>query len=73
MAVLLTRLNYPPGKSPTAFVRRLRKILHRANPNQKELSMIGGIFGEMERLAKLAGTLRADQQNGDGDDGGEGH
>ena len=52
----LTRLSYPPGRSPQAFVSRLRRILHRANLNHQELSMLGGIFGEMLRLGRLAGV-----------------
>ncbi len=55
----LTQLAYPPGRSPQPFVSRLRRILHRANPNHQELSMIGGIFGEMLRLGRLAGVARS--------------
>ncbi len=43
-------LSYPPGRSPQAFVRRLRRILDRANPDHEELSLIAGIFSEMGRL-----------------------
>jgi len=51
-------LGYPPGRSPEAFTRRVRRILERANPNQQELSLFGGVFTEMLRLAKLAGATR---------------
>lgn len=51
---ICSSLSYPPGRSTDAFIRRLRKILHRANLNQSELSMLGGLFREMERLGKLA-------------------
>ena len=51
---VVSALGYPPGRSPRAFVSRLRRILHRANPNQQELSMFGGLFAEMLRLGKLA-------------------
>ncbi len=50
-------LEYPHGRSSDAFVRRLRKVLHRANLNQQELSMFGGVFSELERVSKLAGLL----------------
>ena len=72
----LVDLDYPPGRSPEAFVRRFRKILHRANVNQQEISMIGGVFSELHRLGRLAGAIKETQpeasaalegQNNDGD------
>ncbi len=53
---ICSRLEYPHGRSSDAFVRRLRKVLHRANLNQQELSMFGGVFSELERVSKLANT-----------------
>ena len=53
----LESISYPPGRSSAAFVRRLRKVLHRANLNQQELSMLGGVFSEMLRLGRLAGVV----------------
>jgi tRNA (cytidine32/uridine32-2'-O)-methyltransferase len=72
---ILTDLSYPPGRSAPAFVRRLRKILHRANLNQQEMSMLGGVFSELHRLGRAAGAAGAvsEGQNHTGDDGGEGH
>ncbi len=55
VADTLDELGYPPGRSADSFVRRLRKILHRANLNQQELSMFGGIFSELRRVGRLAG------------------
>jgi tRNA (cytidine32/uridine32-2'-O)-methyltransferase len=49
-------IGYPPGRSPEAFVRRLRKILYRANLSQQELSLLGGVFSELGRLGGLAGV-----------------
>ena len=46
-------LEYPHGRSADAFVRRLRKILHRANLNQQEIGLLGGLFSEMQRLNRL--------------------
>jgi len=57
---MVASVNYPPGRSPDAFVRRLRKILHRANPNQQELSLLGGVFSELGRLGRLAGVASAE-------------
>ncbi len=53
---ILQDLNYPPGRSAPAFVRRLRKIMHRANLNQQEISMLGGVFSELHRLGGIAGA-----------------
>ncbi len=67
-------VGYPPGRSPDAFVRRLRKILHRANPNQQELSLLGGVFSELGRLGRLAGVSSAEplpEQSGAGAGGDE--
>lgn len=52
----LESLGYPPGRSAAAFTRRLRKILARANPDQQELSLFGGVFSELLRLGQLAGV-----------------
>ncbi len=57
---MVASVGYPPGRSPDAFVRRLRKILHRANPNQQELSLLGGVFSELGRLGRLAGVGSAE-------------
>ncbi len=62
-------VGYPPGRSPDAFVRRLRKILHRANPNQQELSLLGGVFSELGRLGRLAGVVSAEPLPEEGDAG----
>lgn len=51
---VVERLGYPPGRSPDAFVRRLRRILHRANLTAEEMSLLTGVFTEMGRLGKLA-------------------
>lgn len=50
-------LGYPPGRSASAFTRRVRRILERANPDQQELSLLGGVFTELRRLGRLAGTF----------------
>ena len=70
-------MNYPPGRSTNAFVRRLRKILHRANPNQKELSLIGGVFSDWRRLGRSLGVyqepLVGQAEEPDDDDDGQNH
>ena len=64
------QLNYPPGRSPDAFVRRLRKILHRANLNQPEISMLGGVFSELLRLGRLAGVVEEPKKASEREDDG---
>lgn len=54
-------LGYPPGRSPAAFTRRARRILDRANPDQQELSLFGGVFTELLRLGRLAGVARPEE------------
>ncbi|MBI3071275.1 MAG: RNA methyltransferase [Deltaproteobacteria bacterium] len=46
-------IGFPPGRSPETVVRRLRKILGRADLSPGELSFIAGFFTEMRRLARL--------------------
>ena len=50
----LKEIGYPPGRNPAGFIQRFRKILHRANLNQQELGMFGGLFAELSRLHRLA-------------------
>lgn len=57
-------LGYPPGRSPEAFTRRVRRILDRSNPDQQELSLFGGVFTELLRLGRLAGVTR-DESGGE--------
>ena len=57
---MVASVGYPPGRSPDAFVRRLRKILYRANLSQQEMSLLGGVFSELGRLGALAGDGSAE-------------
>ncbi len=42
-------LAYPPGRTAAGFVRRLKRLLGRARANPAELSMVAGVFRELER------------------------
>ncbi len=42
-------LAYPPGRTAVGFVRRLKRLLGRARANTAELSMVAGVFRELER------------------------
>ncbi|MEE2786355.1 MAG: TrmH family RNA methyltransferase [Myxococcota bacterium] len=53
----LVNIGYPPGRNPAGFIQRFRKILHRANLNQQELSMFGGLFAELARLHRAVTTV----------------
>lgn len=46
-------IGFPPGRAPETVVRRLRKILGRADLSPGELSFVAGFFTEMRRLARL--------------------
>jgi TrmH family RNA methyltransferase len=46
-------IGFPPGRSPETVVRRLRKILGRADLSPGEFSFVAGFFTEMRRLARL--------------------
>ncbi len=52
----LLRSNYPPGRNPQGYLRRLRRFLDRANPTQEELGLLGGVFAELARLSKDQNT-----------------
>ena len=49
----LGRAKYPPGRRPQGYLRRLRRLLARANPSQEELGLLGGVFSELARLTDL--------------------
>ncbi len=61
---VIEALGYPPGRSADAFTRRVRRILERANPDQQELSLFGGVFSEMLRLGRLAGVVKSPDDDG---------
>lgn len=46
-------LGYPPGRNPTLFARKLRRIFDRANPDARELALLAGVFSELRRLGGL--------------------
>ena len=57
-------LGYPPGRTPETFVRKLRRVVMRANPSAADLGLIAGVFSELRRLGGLAG-VGADGLDGD--------
>lgn len=59
----LETAQYPPGRHPQGYLRRLRRLLMRANPTQEELGLLGGVFSELARLSKL---LSEEKQPGQG-------
>lgn len=48
----LVAAQYPPGRHPQGYLRRLRRLLMRANPSQEELGLLGGVFSELARLSQ---------------------
>lgn len=53
LAQNLGRAKYPPGRRPQGYLRRIRRLLARANPSQEELGLLGGVFSELARLTDL--------------------
>jgi TrmH family RNA methyltransferase len=51
---VVAELGYPPGRTPEVFVRKLRRVLERANLSQPEFGVLAGVFVEMQRLGRLA-------------------
>ena len=49
----LNTAQYPPGRHPLGYLRRLRRLLTRANPSQEELGLLGGVFSELARLTRI--------------------
>ncbi len=52
----LLAIDFHKGRSPTTVLRRLRGLFLRAQPDQRELRILRGIFADAERMARLAGT-----------------
>lgn len=50
IAAACERLGYPPGRSALAYARRLRRLLTRAEATAGEMSLVAGLFRELERL-----------------------
>ena len=52
----LLAIDFHKGRSPTTVMRRLRGLFLRAQPDQRELRILRGIFADAERMARLAAS-----------------
>ena len=52
---MLHAIDFHKGRSPETVQRRLRGMFLRAQPNERELRILRGIFADAERMARLAG------------------
>lgn len=51
---LLDDIDFHKGRSPDRVMRRLRQLLLRAQPDQREVRVLRGIFSDAQRMARLA-------------------
>lgn len=54
IAAACAEAGFPPGRSPTSFARRLRRLLTRADATPAEMSLLAGVFRELKRLSASA-------------------
>lgn len=52
---MLHAIDFHKGRSPATVQRRLRGLFLRAQPAERELRILRGIFADAERMARLAG------------------
>ncbi len=52
---MLHAIDFHKGRSPQTVQRRLRAMFLRAQPDERELRILRGIFADAERMARLAG------------------
>ncbi len=53
---IAAEMDYPPGRNPDAFTRKLRKVLDRGNLSQADYGLFSGIFSELRRLYRFGGS-----------------
>jgi tRNA (cytidine32/uridine32-2'-O)-methyltransferase len=54
LAQTLDDIDFHKGRSPDRVMRRLRQLLLRAQPDQREVRVLRGIFADAQRMARLA-------------------
>jgi len=54
LAQALDDIDFHKGRSPRTVLRRLRRLLLRAAPDQREVRILRGMFTEAQRMARLA-------------------
>lgn len=51
---VVEELGYPPGRNPILFVRRMKRLLSRADPSDIEFGLVAGVFSELLRLGRMS-------------------
>ncbi len=54
LAQMLDDIDFHKGREPDRVMRRLRQLLLRAQPDQREVRVLRGIFSDAQRMARLA-------------------
>lgn len=54
LSQMLDDIEFHKGRSPDRVMRRLRQLLLRAQPDQREIRVLRGIFADAQRMARLA-------------------
>lgn len=54
LAQTLDDIDFHKGRSPDRVMRRLRQLFLRAQPDQREVRVLRGIFSDAQRMARLA-------------------
>jgi tRNA (cytidine32/uridine32-2'-O)-methyltransferase len=60
LATMLHDIEFHKGRSETTIMQRLRRLFLRANPDQRELRVLRGIFADAQRMARLGRPNQAD-------------
>jgi tRNA (cytidine32/uridine32-2'-O)-methyltransferase len=63
LAQTLDDIDFHKGRSPRTIMQRLRRLFLRSDLDQRELRILRGIFDDAQRMARLAGTVRAPSVN----------
>jgi tRNA (cytidine32/uridine32-2'-O)-methyltransferase len=51
---MLDDIDFHKGRAPTTIMLRLRKLFQRAQPDERELRVMHGIFADAQRMAQIA-------------------
>ncbi|ULU27193.1 RNA methyltransferase [Dyella terrae] len=54
LAQMLDDIEFHKGRAPTTIMLRLRKLFQRAQPDERELRVMHGIFADAQRMAQIA-------------------
>jgi len=62
LSQMLDDIDFHKGRAPTTIMLRLRKLFQRAQPDERELRVMHGIFADAQRMAQIAnGKLKGEK------------